>query len=200
MSAGRLFIISAASGTGKTSLAHALINSVPGLAFSVSHTTRPPRPGERPGIDYHFVRPEEFEAMVARGEFLEHAEVFGNRYGTSRATIEQLQRAGKDVILDIDWQGARAVKRQMPHALSIFLLPPSRAALERRLTTRGQDRREVVARRMDAAVDEMRHYREFDRVIVNDDFDAALVDLRAIVTGQGKVRPFNLDTAPLFGG
>lgn len=138
--------------------------------------------------------------MVARGEFLEHAEVFGNRYGTSRATIEQLQRAGKDVILDIDWQGARAVKRQMPHALSIFLLPPSRAALERRLTTRGQDRREVVARRMDAAVDEMRHYREFDRVIVNDDFDAALVDLRAIVTGQGKVRPFNLDTAPLFGG
>lgn len=198
MGSGRLFILSAASGTGKTSLAHALIQRVPDLAFSVSHTTRPPRPGERHGVDYCFVSPDEFDAMKAAGEFLEHAEVFGNRYGTSRAMIERLQRAGKDVILDIDWQGARAVKRRMPDAVGIFLLPPSRAALEQRLTQRGQDRREIVARRMQAAVDEMRHYREFDWVIVNDDFEAALADLRAIVTGEGKVRPLTVDTTALF--
>jgi len=199
MGSGNLYILSAASGTGKTSLAHALIERVPRLAFSVSHTTRAPRPGERHGVDYYFVPPEEFEAMRQRGEFLEHAEVFGNRYGTSRAVIERLQGAGKDVILDIDWQGARAVKQRMPHAVGIFLLPPSRAALQQRLESRGQDRREVVARRMQAAVDEMRHYPEFDWVIVNDDFNAALADLQAIVTGTGAVRPFTLATAALFG-
>lgn len=191
---GRLLILSAASGTGKTSLAHALIESEPDVVFSVSHTTRAPRPGEVHGRHYYFVSPEEFEAMVARGAFLEHAQVFGNRYGTAREAIERRLREGKTVILDIDWQGARAVKREMPEAVSVFILPPSREALLERLTKRGQDAPEVIARRMSAAVEEMRHCREFDHVVVNDDFEAALADIRAILRGQpGAARPVSVD-------
>lgn len=193
-----LYILSAASGTGKTSLAHALIKRRPDLAFSISHTTRAPRPGERDGVDYFFVSMAEFEAMRDRGEFLEHAEVFGNRYGTSRAVIERLLGAGKSVLLDIDWQGARAIKSTMPEAVSVFILPPSRAALRARLTERGQDAPEVVERRMRQAVEEMRHYPEFDHVILNDDFEAAAADLQAIIKGEGRVRPLGFDPAVLL--
>ena len=193
-----LYILSAASGTGKTSLARALIERLPSLEFSISHTTRAPRPGERDGVDYFFVSPAEFERMRAAGEFLEDAEVYGNRYGTSRAVIERLLRDGKSVLLDIDWQGAHNVKRQVPDAVSIFILPPSRAALRERLTRRGQDATEVVERRMRQAVDEMRHYAEFDRVILNDDFEGALADLRALMTGEGTARPLTLDPALLL--
>ena len=198
MRAPNLYILSAASGTGKTSLAHALIERLPNLAFSISHTTRAPRPGERDGVDYFFVNKLEFERMRDRGEFLEHAEVYGNLYGTSRAVVDRLMADGKSVLLDIDWQGAHNVKRQLPQAVSIFILPPSRAALQERLTRRGQDTPEVVHRRMRQAEDEMRHYTEFERVILNDDFEAALADLRAIVTGQGSVRPLRIDPKTLF--
>lgn len=191
---GKLLILSAASGTGKTSLAHALIESEPDVVFSVSHTTRAPRPGEVHGRHYYFVSPEEFEAMVARGDFLEHAQVFGNRYGTSRQEIEQRLAQGKSVILDIDWQGARAVKRQLPEAVSVFILPPSREALLERLTRRGQDDPQVIARRMSVAVDEMAHCREFDHLVVNDDFQAALADIRAILRGRPEdARPVWVD-------
>jgi guanylate kinase len=196
---GRLYILSAASGTGKTSLAHALSQRLPNVALSISHTTRPPRPGEQHGVHYYFVTPAEFEAMVKRGSFLEHAEVFGNRYGTARTAAEELLAKGKRVVFDIDWQGARAIKRAVPSAVAIFLLPPSRPALEQRLRDRRQDSPEVIARRMQAAIDEMRHYDEFDYVVVNDDFDHALGDLKAIVEGQPeKRRPVTLDIAQLL--
>jgi guanylate kinase len=197
--AGKLFIFSAASGTGKTSLAHALVETLPDLEFSVSHTTRAPRPGEQHGVHYYFVSHREFEEMIAAGRFLEYAKVFDNYYGTSRAAMDNLLRQGKNVILDIDWQGARAVKQQMPQAVSIFILPPSRAALEERLIKRGQDAPEVIARRMAQALEEMSHYAEFDYVVVNDDFAAALQDLSAIVTGAPAVRrPLTLDIPALF--
>ncbi len=198
MTIARLFIFSAASGTGKTSLAHGLMNRVRNLAFSVSHTTRAPRPGETHGVHYYFVTPGEFETMAARGEFLEHATVFGNRYGTARRVIDGLLKEGKNVLLDIDWQGARAIKAKMPEAVSIFILPPSRAALEERLKNRRQDAPEVIARRMAEALSEMSHYAEFDQVVVNDDFEAALADLEAIVTGRGKPRPVSIDTKALL--
>jgi guanylate kinase len=178
-----LFILSAASGTGKTSLARALVDRLPSVVISISHTTRPPRPGERDGVDYYFVAPAEFQAMIDRGEFLEYAEVFGNRYGTARATVEKLRARGKRVVFDVDWQGARAIKRVWPQAISVFLLPPSRAVLERRLRDRGQDTPDTIARRMRAAVDEMRHHTEFDYIVVNDQFDHALADLEAIIRG-----------------
>jgi len=193
-----VFILSAASGTGKTSLAHALMKRVPQLAFSVSHTTRAPRPGETHGVHYYFVSPEEFEAMAARGEFLEHATVFGNRYGTARRVIDGLRKEGKRVILDIDWQGARAVKAALPEAVGVFILPPSRAVLEQRLADRRQDTPEVIARRMAEAVSEMSHYREFDHLVVNDDFELALADLEAIVTGRGRARALTLDPETLL--
>jgi guanylate kinase len=196
---GNLFIFSAASGTGKTSLANALVESLSDLEFSVSHTTRAPRPGEQHGVHYYFVSHQEFEEMVAAGRFLEYAKVFDNYYGTSRAAMDNLLRQGKSVILDIDWQGARAVKQQMPPAVSIFILPPSRAALAERLFQRGQDAPEVIARRMAKALEEMSHYTEFDYVVVNDDFDAALQDLNAIVTGvPERRRPLTLDIPALF--
>jgi len=198
MRAPKLYILSAASGTGKTSLARALIERLPSLAFSISHTTRAPRPGERDGVDYFFVSKPEFERMRERGDFLEHAEVYGNHYGTSRAVIERLMGDGKSVLLDIDWQGAHNVKRQLPQAVSIFILPPSRAALQERLTRRGQDTPEVVERRMRQATDEMRHYPEFDHVILNDEFEAAAADLRAILTGAGRPRPLPFDPATLL--
>lgn len=194
----KLFIFSAASGTGKTSLAHELMKRVRDLAFSVSHTTRAPRPGETHGVHYYFVSPEEFEAMAARGEFIEHAQVFGNRYGTARRTVDDLLKAGKSVIFDIDWQGARAIKSKMPEAVSVFILPPSRTALAERLQNRRQDSPEVIAKRMAAAVSEISHYKEFDHVVVNDDFEAALADLTAIFTGKGRPRPVSVDIAALL--
>lgn len=198
---GRLFILSAASGTGKTSLANALVESMPDVEFSVSHTTRAPRPGEKYGVHYFFVSHPEFEAMIAAGQFLEHAKVFDNYYGTSRAQVEQRLKQGKRVILDIDWQGARSIKARMPEATSIFLLPPSRVALEERLTKRGQDSPEVIAKRMAKAMAEISHYGEFEHVVVNDDFDAALADLQAIISGRpAAVRPLTIDVAALLRG
>ena len=198
MTKGRLFIFSAASGTGKTSLAKALVERLPDLAFSVSHTTRAPRPGEQHGVHYYFVNQAQFDEMVAADRFLEHAKVFGNSYGTSRAATENLLRQGKNIILDIDWQGARAIKEKMPESVSVFILPPSRAALEERLTNRGQDPPEVIARRMRAAVSEMSHYKEFDHMVVNDDFEAALSDLQAIIRGDGTPRPVGVDMDALL--
>lgn len=199
MADGTLYILSAPSGAGKSSLAKALVESMPGLTVSVSHTTRAPRPGELDGVHYHFVTPEEFKAMVERGEFLEHAQVFDNFYGTSQAAVQAELERGHDVILDIDWQGARNVKARMEKACSIFILPPSREELERRLRGRGQDSDEIIARRMRDAVSEMRHYDEFDYVVVNDDFDAALEDLKCILRGEPeRRRPLGLDPEQLL--
>ncbi|MBS1235561.1 MAG: guanylate kinase [Proteobacteria bacterium] len=201
MNKGKLFIFSAASGTGKTSLAKALVESTPEVAFSVSHTTRAPRPGEQHGVHYYYVTREEFDRMVANSEFVEYATVFGNSYGTSKQAIEDQVKSGKSVILDIDWQGARAIKKWQPEAVSIFILPPSRAALRERLTNRKQDSQEVIDRRMREAVAEMSHYSEFDLLVVNDDFDAALEDLRAILRGEpDRVRPVTIDMATLLAG
>lgn len=200
MKPGTLFILSAPSGAGKTTLAKALADALPDVAISVSHTTRAKRPGEQDGVDYVFVTEPEFSASVASGEFLEHAQVFENLYGTSRKAVEKLLQEGKNVILDIDWQGARAVKQAMPQAKSIFILPPSREALAKRLAGRGQDSKPVIERRMRAAVSEMQHYKEFDYQIVNDDFAAALADLKAIITGKPEhVRPLTVDMAALLG-
>ncbi|MAT65897.1 MAG: guanylate kinase [Gammaproteobacteria bacterium] len=182
MAQGSLFIVSAPSGAGKTSLVRALMERMDGLAFSISHTTRAMRPGEQDGRDYHFVTVEAFEAMIGRGEFLEHARVFDNYYGTARSAVEAQLARGEDVFLDIDWQGARQVREQLPQAQGIFILPPSRAALEARLQGRGQDGPEVIARRMRDAVSEAAHYDEYDYLIINDDFDTALGELGAIVT------------------
>jgi guanylate kinase len=196
---GKLFIFSAPSGAGKTSLANALVEGDPNLEFSVSHTTRAPRPGEKHGVHYYFVSREEFDAMVQLGQFLEHATVFGNSYGTSRAAVESVLARGKSVLLDIDWQGARSIKARMPQAVSVFILPPSRAALRERLVKRGQDSMEVIDRRMREATAEMSHYGEFDHVVVNDDFELALADLRAILGPAGKpIRPIVLDPETLL--
>lgn len=193
---GTLYILSAPSGAGKSSLAKALAGTVARLGVSVSHTTRAPRPGEVHGEHYFFVSVEEFQRLVAAGEFLEHARVFDHFYGTSRAAVERVLALDQDVLLDIDWQGARRIKALMPHARSIFILPPSRAELERRLRARAQDSDATIARRMLAASEEMRHYTEFDYVIVNDDFAAALADLHAIVTGKAP-RALSLDPVQL---
>ncbi|MDA8362954.1 MAG: guanylate kinase [Gammaproteobacteria bacterium] len=196
---GKLLILSAPSGAGKSSLAKALAGSASDIAVSVSHTTRAPRPGEQNGTDYYFVMPEQFEAMVRAGRFLEHAQVFGNCYGTARESVEKLLLAGKNVVLDIDWQGARRIKELMPEAVTVFVLPPSRQVLYERLVGRGQDSPETIARRMREAVSEMSHYREFDHVVVNDDFAAALTDIRAILAGQfGDVRHITLDIPALL--
>lgn len=188
MTLGTLYIIAAPSGAGKTSLVKKLVETTPGVTVSISHTTRPPRPGERDGEHYYFVAPTAFEAMIAESAFLEHAQVFGNRYGTSRATVQAQREAGLDVILEIDWQGARQVRAQMPDSSSIFILPPSREALRQRLTCRGQDSAEVIERRMTAALDELSHYVEFDYLVINDDFAIALDALRAIVIAHRQRR------------
>ncbi|WJW75717.1 guanylate kinase [Thiohalobacter sp. IOR34] len=184
---GKLYIVSAPSGAGKTSLVRALMERLPGICFSVSHTTRAPRPGEVDGRDYHFVDVERFEQMIREGAFLEYARVFDNYYGTSRAAVEALLADGRDVFLDIDWQGARQVRAAWSEVESIFVLPPSREALEQRLRGRGQDSDETIARRMRDAVNEIAHYREYDYLIVNDDFDVALGELEAVVRA-GRLR------------
>ena len=181
---GNLFVISAPSGAGKTSLVNALLQRVSGVKVSVSHTTRAQRPGEVDGVNYHFVAREEFQQLADAGDFLESAEVFGNCYGTSQRWVEQTLATGLDVVLEIDWQGAQQVRHLLPSAISISILPPSRAALEHRLTGRGQDGPEVIARRMAEAVSEMSHYGEADFLVVNDDFEAALDELCAIVTAS----------------
>jgi len=193
MATGTLYIVAAPSGAGKTSLVNSLVETTPGVVVSVSHTTRPPRPGEQDGVHYYFVPLATFEAMIAQGAFLEHAQVFGNRYGTSRAAVLSQLEAGLDVILEIDWQGARQVREQMPNNLSIFILPPSREALHQRLAERGQDSAEVIERRMAAALDELAHYAEFDYLVINDRFDTALTELRAIVIAQRQRRTVQLE-------
>ena len=181
---GTLFIISAPSGAGKTSLVKALCEKDASLLTSVSFTTRPMRPGEQDGVHYNFVDKDTFEAMLGRAEFLESANVFGNYYGTSQVWVEKQLKAGVDVILEIDWQGALQVRKLIPDSVSIFILPPSRQALEERLNGRGQDDAEVIAKRMAQAKDEMSHYNEFEYLVINDDFNLALSELRAIVTAQ----------------
>ncbi|PAU77306.1 guanylate kinase [Halomonas salipaludis] len=181
MSQGTLFIVSAPSGAGKTSLVRALLERLDGLQVSVSHTTRAMRPGELDGVNYHFVETASFEAMIERGDFFEHARVFDNYYGTSRPAVQALLAAGTDVILEIDWQGARQVREQVAEAESVFILPPSLAALRQRLASRATDDEAVIARRMRDAVSEMSHYDEYDHVIINDDFATALDDLEALV-------------------
>jgi guanylate kinase len=181
---GTLYIFAAPSGAGKTSLVKALVDASANIEVSVSHTTRAPRPGEVDGVNYHFTDAASFQAMVAQGDFLEHAQVFDNFYGTARANIELRLAAGVDVILEIDWQGARQVREQFPDSIGVFILPPSRQALEERLRGRGQDGDEVIARRMRDAESEMSHYGEFDFLVINDDFDTALAELAAIVTAR----------------
>ncbi|MBD9358785.1 guanylate kinase [Methylomonas albis] len=181
MISGKLYIISAPSGAGKTSLVKQLIAEMDDLAVSVSHTTRAMRSGEQDGVDYFFVSVEAFKTMNERQAFLEHAQVFDNFYGTAQQTVEDNLAKGLDVILEIDWQGAQQVRRMLPESLSIFILPPSIAVLSQRLQNRGQDNPEVIARRMRDAVTEMSHYPEYDYLIVNDDFSLALQQLKSIV-------------------
>jgi guanylate kinase len=183
-STGTLYTVSAPSGAGKTSLVNALVKRCQGLHVSVSHTTRPMRPGEIDGVNYHFVAEQVFLAMLEQAEFLEHARVFGNLYGTSGVWVEQQLKHGHDIILEIDWQGAQQVKRLLPRTRAIFILPPSREALQQRLNRRGQDDPGIIENRMNVAVEEMSHYVESDYLVVNKDFDQALDELQSIVTSQ----------------
>lgn len=177
---GTLYIVSAPSGAGKTSLVKALIDAQTQIRVSVSHTTRSMRPGETDGLNYHFVSRDSFLQMLERNEFLEHAEVFGNLYGTSQRWLEKTLAEGFDLILEIDWQGAQQVRKLMPQAKSIFILPPSQEALRQRLNNRGQDSDAIIEQRMREAVSEMSHYVEYDYLVINDDFATALDDLKAI--------------------
>jgi guanylate kinase len=183
---GKLFVIAAPSGAGKTSLVRALMQRRPTLRFSISYTTRAQRPNERDGHDYFFVDKPQFERMVAAGDFLEHARVFDNYYGTSRSQVERILDASQDVLLEIDWQGAQQIRRTLPECRSIFVLPPSREALEQRLRGRKTDSDEVIARRLRDSLADLSHWSEFDYIVVNDDFDRATGELEAIVTGQGE--------------
>jgi guanylate kinase len=178
---GLLFVVTAASGTGKTSLVKALLERLNDLKVSVSHTTRPMRVGEQHGVHYHFTSTDEFLNKVAEGGFIEHAEVFGNYYGTSHEAVSAQLSAGHDVLLEIDWQGAEQVRRLFPESIQIFIVPPTRAALRERLSNRGQDSAEVIERRLAGSVDEMRQYVNFDYLIVNDVFEDALHELEAII-------------------
>jgi guanylate kinase len=182
----QLYVISAPSGAGKTSLIRALRERHPGLLLSTSHTTRPPRPNEQHGREYFFVDRDGFQRMVEAGDFLEHAQVFDNHYGTSQRQLEDKLATGADVILEIDWQGARQVRRLLPASRSIFILPPSLDSLRARLTGRKTDSPDVIARRLADAVSDMGHFREFDYAVVNDDFGRAVADLEKILAGQGE--------------
>jgi len=179
---GTLYIVAAPSGAGKSSLVNALLERERDIVLSISHTTRPPRPGDVDGEHYHFVNRGVFDRLVVDNAFLEHAEVFGNLYGTSRKAVEPLLEQGRDVLLEIDWQGARQVRKVMPDCVSIFILPPSREELERRLRTRAADSAVTIARRLAESRDEIAHVDDFDYVVVNDEFAEALNDLRSIVT------------------
>lgn len=193
MATGTLYIVAAPSGAGKTSLVKSLVETTPGVVASISHTTRPPRPGEQEGVHYHFVSLPTFTTMIAQGAFLEHAQVFGNCYGTSCAAVLSKLQNGLDVILEIDWQGARQVRELLPDSLSIFILPPSREALRQRLASRSQDSAEVIEQRMAAALDELSHYTEFDYLVINDDFATALNALRAILIAQRQRRNVQME-------
>lgn len=189
MNKGVLLIVAAPSGAGKTSMVKALLKNDPGIRLSVSYTTRDPRPGEVDGKDYHFVSKDAFLEMASRGEFLESAEVYGNFYGTSQTWIAGEIASGHDILLEIDWQGASQVKRHFPDSVSAFILPPSLSALRNRLNNRGQDNQEVIEKRMAAACDDISHAGEFDYIIVNDDFDQALMDLTAVIRASRLTTP-----------
>lgn len=178
---GNLYIVSAPSGAGKTSLLKALIANVENISTSISTTTRKRRSGEVDGVDYHFVSINEFSSMTSAGEFVEHAEVFGNFYGTAKSSLTKVLQTGQDLVLEIDWQGAQQIRKQLPDAISIFILPPSREELVNRLKGRGQDDEQVINNRMAAAIKEISHYNEYDFLVVNDDFDLALAELEHIV-------------------
>ena len=181
---GTLFVVAAPSGAGKSSIVNAVLARDPNISLSISFTSRKPRPGERHAEHYHFISADEFEAMVATGDFFEHARVHGDWKGTARQSVEPQLAAGHDVLLEIDWQGARQVRSRIPDAVSVFILPPSRAALETRMRKRGQDSEEVIAQRLAAARDEMSHYGEFDYVIVNEDFETAVGEMCSIFTAS----------------
>jgi len=188
----RLFVVAAPSGGGKTSLISALLDEDERARLSVSHTTRPPRPGEQDGVHYHFVDEFTFLDLVSQGAFLEHARVFDYRYGTGRQSVEQQLASGHDVILDIDWQGARQIRKAFPSCCSIFIIPPSLEVLRQRLIGRGQDSESVIQRRMRDAQAEISHWTEFDFLIINDDFDEALADLHSIIRSGQLSRPLNM--------
>jgi guanylate kinase len=181
---GKLFVISAPSGAGKTTLVKRIIDSRPDLKFSISYTTREKRPGEQPGVDYHFLSRDEFLSMRDNDAFLEHAEVFGNYYGTGRQQVSDLCATGNDVLLEIDWQGAQQVMANDPDCTSIFILPPSITELERRLRGRATDSEEVIRRRLSEAVDDISHWAEFNHVVINDDLEQAVTELLAILNGS----------------
>jgi guanylate kinase len=185
MPQGRLYVIAAPSGAGKTSLVKALMEREPRIRFSVSYTTRKPRLNEIPGRDYHFVSAERFQEMIANQEFLEHARVFDNCYGTGVRTVQEALSNGEELLLEIDWQGARQVRARLPEACSIFILPPSRNALEERLKGRSTDSDEVIQRRLRDAAEDLGHWSEFDYVVINDRFERAIEDLRDIVENRG---------------
>ena len=196
---GKLLILSAPSGAGKTSLARALIEAIPNTQMSISHTTRNCRMGEKHGVDYFFVSNEEFQAMIDSDQFLEHAKVYDKFYGTNRQNIEEMLKNGVNVLLDVDWQGARAVKSLMSEAISVSILPPSREELEKRLRNRGRDPEEVIEKRMRQAESEMSHCREADYIILNDDFDLALQDLQYVLQEQAeKIRKLSIDLDKLI--
>jgi guanylate kinase len=197
---GLLFVVTAPSGAGKSSLIKGLLAAERAVALSVSYTTRSPRPGETDGREYHFVDAGRFKAMLERGEFLESAEVHGHRYGTSQKSIEQTRASGRDLVLEIDWQGAEQVRRLHPDAIGIFILPPSMAELERRLRARAQDSEQVIQRRLHNAAEEMTHAVEFKYAIINKDFDEALQDLKAIVRAERALTARQLARHPdIFG-
>ncbi|MDT8386643.1 MAG: guanylate kinase [Thiogranum sp.] len=184
MTPGSLYIVSAPSGAGKTSLVKALLERADGITVSISHTTRQPRPGERDGVDYHFIDKSEFERRVQAGQFLEYAQVFDNYYGTSRTGVFEQLENGCDVILEIDWQGARQVRESVPESIKVFILPPDQQALRERLTGRGQDSEAVIERRMRDARSEMSHFEEYDYLVFNDEFERAVRELEALFIAQ----------------